>query len=509
MSDVQHQHIVTRFAPSPTGALHVGGARTALFAWAYARQQGASPGGGDGRFLLRIEDTDRARSSDAAAQSLMNDLRWLGINWDGEPVYQSERHAQGVYDTYVQQLLDAGRAYEDDGAVRFRMDRDVAFDDEVYGHIEVQKEQLEDFVIRKGDAGDRFPTFHLAVVIDDHDFGVTHVIRGQEHLTNTTKHVAMQDALGFDRPTYVHTPSIMNPDGSKMSKRDKAKAARKAAVDAQLDVNDLQPAGISADRVQAFIEKNNDDDDIADTIAHHLNVVLPEIDVRDFRASGYLPGTLINYLSLLGWNPGDNVERFGRDFLVAHFSFKRLGKSNSRFDRDKLFRFNADDIAAMPPDNFAKTLHDHLTERHGDFADGLDDAQFAMFAKAYQPRARTLSEPVTLAAYLLVDDDAIAYDQKAVKKVLHKADGEGLRVLHEFADTLAAVDDWSSDTLEQTVKTFAESRELGLGKVAQPLRVALTGSAVSPSIGDTLSLVGRQRSMHRIELCLERNAIRA
>ena len=180
MSDVQHQHIVTRFAPSPTGALHVGGARTALFAWAYARQQGASPGGGDGRFLLRIEDTDRARSSDAAAQSLMNDLRWLGINWDGEPVYQSERHAQGVYDTYVQQLLDAGRAYEDDGAVRFRMDRDVAFDDEVYGHIEVQKEQLEDFVIRKGDAGDRFPTFHLAVVIDDHDFGVTHVIRGQE-----------------------------------------------------------------------------------------------------------------------------------------------------------------------------------------------------------------------------------------------------------------------------------------------------------------------------------------
>jgi len=236
------QPVVTRFAPSPTGLLHIGGARTALFSWAYARGRG-------GKFLLRLEDTDQRRSSDAAARSILADLQWLGLNWDegpdpsidwadstetrspkdhqvGEhgPYFQSQR--LDIYNAHIQKLLNAGLAYEDDGAVRFRMDKPIAFRDEVYGDIKVEQADLEDFVIRKADG---FPTFHLAVVVDDVEMKVTHIIRGQEHLSNTAKHAALCDALGVPRPVWVHTPSIMNPDGSKMSKRDKAKVARAAA----------------------------------------------------------------------------------------------------------------------------------------------------------------------------------------------------------------------------------------------------------------------------------------
>ena len=227
--------IVTRFAPSPTGALHVGGARTALFAWAYARQHDTI---GGGKFIIRIEDTDQKRSSPESTRSILRDLLWLGLNWDegpnpaaddpyadqlgtNGPYFQSQR--LDIYSKYINQLIEAGLAYEDDGAIRFRMDKDIAFSDEVFGELKFASADLEDFVIRKADG---FPTFHMAVVIDDALMGVTHVIRGQEHLSNTSKHVALIDALGFTRPTYVHLSSIMNPDGSKMSKRDKAKVAR-------------------------------------------------------------------------------------------------------------------------------------------------------------------------------------------------------------------------------------------------------------------------------------------
>ncbi|MFK7790060.1 MAG: glutamate--tRNA ligase, partial [Phycisphaeraceae bacterium] len=236
--------VVTRFAPSPTGALHIGGARTALFAWAYAR-------GHDGKFILRIEDTDKKRSSPESTRGIIRDMKWLGLTWDegpspdeaadpyttqlgdNGPYFQSQRAEQGLYDHYIQLLLDAGEAYEEDGAVRLKMGShrgDIAFDDAVYGHIEVKADDLEDFVIRKGEDGGKLPTFHFAVVCDDALMGVTHVIRGQEHLSNTTKHAAIYDALAqltndavtWQRPTWVHTPSIMNPGGSKMSKRDKA-----------------------------------------------------------------------------------------------------------------------------------------------------------------------------------------------------------------------------------------------------------------------------------------------
>jgi len=476
--------VVTRFAPSPTGLLHVGGARTALFSWAYARGRG-------GRFLLRLEDTDRKRSSDAAAEAIVEDLRWLGLDWDNAEIpRQSQRLDR--YNQVIEQLKSQGLAYDDAGAVRFRMGNDVAFDDAVYGHITVAKDQLEDFVIKKADG---FPTFHLAVVVDDIDFATTHVIRGQEHLSNTAKHAALYDALGHARPTWCHTPSIMNPDGSKMSKRDKAKVARAAAK-----AQGLPTLGSDDASYQQFLNKDNDDLDIALCIADALQVQLPEIDVADFRASGYLPGVLCNYLALLGWNPppehGNNVERFDLDFLCRTFDFDRINKANSRFDREKLAAFNGDTLQKMPPDDFAAKLREHdpeLAARLGD--------DFRGFCAMYQPRSRTLNDPAALGAFFFTAP--ATYDDKAVAKNLTKNDGEGLRVLRQFRAVLADLDNWQPEAVNATIERFTAEKQLkNMGSVAQPLRVATSGTAVTPPIDQTLGLLGKDETLARIDRCV-------
>lgn len=502
--------IVTRFAPSPTGALHVGGARTALFAWAFARRHG-------GRFILRVEDTDRARSSAESTHGLLRDLEWLGIDWDegpradaadpyapegqagpNGPYFQSQRLA--LYREHVDRLLAADLAFEDEGAVRFRMGEDVMFEDAVFGTIEVKGSELEDFVILKSDG---YPTYHLAVVVDDALMEVTHVLRGQEHLYNTPKHVALQAALGFDRPVYAHMPSIMNQDGSKMSKRDKAKLARKAAQAAGLDAAALSASGFDdAAAYEAFLAKERDDVEIAEAIAGALGLELPEIEVADFQRSGYLAETLCNYLSLLGWSPGDDVERFDRAFLVANFDFERIGRSNAKFDRDKLFRFDAEDLAAMAPEQFSALWRAHCEAYEPSYIERLDDAAFARLAAAYQPRSRTLQEPCRLARFFILEDEAIEYDAKAAKKWLLKGDGAGLAVLADLRSELAGLEDFSAGAIEASLQAFAEARELGMGKVAQPLRVAVSGAAVSPGIGDTLSLLGKASVLNRIDRCL-------
>jgi len=487
--------VVTRFAPSPTGALHVGGARTALFNWAYARGRG-------GRFLLRLEDTDRARSSDAAAEGMLADLAWCGVDWDnaGDVPKQSER--LDLYNAAVARLRDAGLAYDEDGAVRFRMDRDVAFEDEVYGRIAVKAADLEDFVIRKapGSDGLAFPTFHLAVVVDDADMGVTHVIRGQEHLSNTAKHVALQDALGLPRPVYAHTPSIMNADGSKMSKRDKAKAARAAVTGNEDAPRLLQEAGLDADAVSAFATKQTDDPTLAVAIAAALGVALPEIEVADFRRSGYLPGVLCGYLALLGWNPGGEIdERFDLDYLKRTFDLGGINRKNARFDRDKLFRFNGEALQAMAPETFARVLRQHFEAYHADVYHALlaDGDKFVAFAAAYQPRSRTLDEPAALGRFFV--DAPTAYDAKAVKKHLHKGDPPGHTLLAPLADALAAVDPWTGEAAQAAVEAVAEQHGVGMGKAAQPLRVAVSGAAVTPPIDVTLGLLGKDETVKRLK----------
>ncbi len=502
--------VVTRFAPSPTGNLHIGGARTALFAWAFARKH-------SGQLILRLEDTDLARSTPQSTRGIIRDLTWLGLDWDqgpnpksldggdpydrssqlGEhgPYFQSQRHADGIYDKLVQKLLDEGKAYEEDDAVRFRMDRDIAFDDVVYGHIEVKAADLEDFIIRKGEKGGKLPTFHFAVTVDDALMGVTHVIRGQEHLTNTSKHAALCDALGFDRPQWVHLPSIMNADGSKMSKRDKAKAARKAAIDAG-----LEPADAA---MKAFLNKESDDTKVAEAIAQQLHLTLPEIEVADFKRSGYLQGVVLNYIALLGWNPGDGTERFGLDFLVEHFDLKRIGKKNSQFDRVKLAKFNAEVLAEMEPAKFKSLLKEHFTTYRPDYLEKLGDSGFELFATAYQARSQTLDTPAELGRFFVCSDDEIEYNDKAVKKNLTKNDGEGLNVLKQFREVLAKCDDWTADSLHDLIESFTAEKELkNMGSVAQPLRVAMTGNAVSPEIGPTLELLGKQTVLNRIDRCI-------
>jgi glutamyl-tRNA synthetase len=498
--------IVTRFAPSPTGALHVGGARTALFAWAYARQHG-------GKFIIRIEDTDQKRSSPESTLGILRDLQWLGLNWDEGPnpdatdPYAKQMGANGpyfqsqrldIYNKYINQLIEQGMAFEDDGAIRFRMDKDIAFTDEVFGEMKFAAADLEDFVIRKADG---FPTFHMAVVVDDALMGVTHVIRGQEHLGNTSKHVALLDALGFDRPSYAHLSSICNPDGSKMSKRDKAKAARQAAKDAKLTT-----VGFDDAEFVDFLDKKNDEMKFALAIAKQLNLDLPEINVADFRDSGYIPAALLNYLALLGWNPGDDIEHFDLTFLVQKFSFDRIGKSNSKFDRAKLLSFNSDVITQLDTDTFSMLLGEHLIKHHPEYADMVNDPpRFAMFCLAYQSRAHTLDEVADMGRFFIVDNNEIAYDanDKQTKKNLLNNEGEGLRTLADFADELEKLVPFSGEEAHNLIKRYCEEREMNMGKVAQPLRIAISGTCVTPDIALTLDIMGKKDTLLRIGRCID------
>jgi len=564
------QPVITRFAPSPTGYLHIGGARTALFNWAFARRH-------SGTFILRIEDTDQARSSKECTRLILEELKWLGLDWDQGPAsdapdpyqpesqigphgpyFQSQR--LDLYRQHIDQLLDSRRAYkcfktpqqlaaDRDKAkqekrpykydpteslnltdqqvkaylsqgrphvVRFRMpDTDITVDDLVLGPVTIKAPELEDFVIQKSDG---YPTFHLANVVDDALMHVTHVLRGQEHLMNTPKHVALQQALGFAPPKYAHMPLIFNADGSKMSKRDKAKAVRIAAKeraksnnqtldqfaqDLQAEQSDTSPTYL--DRIRSFLNNKNDDSDIVSILGRIMCLHLPEIDVHDFRASGYLPHVILNYISLLGWSPGNDIERFDLDFLVDNFDIARIGKSNARFDRDKLLAFNTEAIPKFSNEDFYQRLkaHDH-SFNGARFSDRLGEQKFRLIARCYRERSRTLKEPIENGYFFHIPDDRVHYDPKAIKKVLEKSDGQGFTTLRELTPLLQACDDWTVDALESIIKGYAEQHSLNMGKAAQPLRVAVTGSTVSPPIFDTLVILGKQSTLNRIECCLIR-----
>ncbi|MEO0482703.1 MAG: glutamate--tRNA ligase family protein [Planctomycetota bacterium] len=564
--------VITRFAPSPTGHLHIGGARTALFCWVFAQR--AQREGGGGRFVLRVEDTDRARSSEDAAKGILEDLAWLGIDWDDGPEFllrdtqrgdkQLGGDARGVgpfyqaqrLDTYIRffdQLVERGLAYpafdtpEELNAMRqaaqaekrtFRYaqapdyDRDAALarmqaephvlrlkmpadpitvHDEILGEVTFTDEHTDDFVIRKIDG---FPTYHFAVVVDDELMGVTHVVRGQEHLNNTPKHVALQSLLQHDDgsafcvPSYAHVPLIFNPDGSKMSKRDKDKAAREAAKAAGLSASPVE--GLTDAALAKWIKDKKAQLDTAPlaALAEHLQVDLPAIEVADFKAAGYLPEVVCNFIELLGWNPGEkaddgkDLERFDADYLCSKFSFDRVGSSASKFDREKLSSFNAHTIQHELSDaEFATLWRVWLAEFEPGLIDQLGD-RFALAAKATRPRTRTLCDAIEPLRFVLTPDDAIVYDEKAVAKGLIKGDPSGHALLEAFAPTLAHIDPYTPEAIEDAVKAFAESRGVGMGKLAAPLRVAITGTNVSPPLGETLALVGRDGVSARVARAL-------
>jgi len=534
----------TRFAPSPSGHLHVGGARTALFCWAYAR-------GHRGTFALRIEDTDQKRSSDAASVGFLRDLHWLGIKWDEGPEYwdcgggalgpyfQSQR--VHIYDAHLARLIaegkayyafdtaeeldakrqaarKAGRAYRYDRAalslppveveaklaqgipavIRFKVpDGPVVIHDEVLGDATIPAGEIDDFVIRKADG---FPTYHFAVVVDDELMECTHILRAQEHFNNTAKHMLLQDALGFRRPVYAHLPIIMNPDGSKMSKRDKDRTLRAAVTERKLSG---PPAGtVSPERFASWLGDKNTQLNFeeANRLAETLNVALPEINVDDFRRSGYLPEVLCNFLALNGWSPGKDVEKFDNEFLCAQFNLDRVMKTPARFDRAKLLAFNLDAIQAMAHERYLTLLKRHAQEFHAEFLSHWNEAQFAMFAAMTHERSKTLDEPFRANRFLLVRDDELVFeDSKEVRKAMK----DGRSHLAALLPLLAETGPFDPTSIEQTVKGYAERVAEGkLGKVAQPLRVAVSGSTISPPIFETLALLGQKSTLHRITRCL-------
>jgi len=527
--------IRTRFTPSPTGHLHIGSARTALFCWAYARGRG-------GKFLLRIEDTDKKRSSDAASTAFLEDLEWLGLTWDEGPFYQSERLE--IYDRFIDRLLEEGKAYHafdtpeeieaarararalkrtyvydraalrldretvarylEEGrpaVVRFKVPdhREVVVRDAALGAVRSSSDEFGDFVIRKADG---FPTYHLAVVVDDELMGVTHVIRGQDHLTNTARHLLLQEALGFKMPVYAHNSLTFNPDGSKMSKRDKDKALRKAVAERGID----SCTSIDDTTFRAWLEGKDRqlDLDAAERLARELGIHLPEINVDDFRRAGYLPEVLLNYIALLGWSPGGDLEKFDADYLVEHFDFDGMITSPSRFDRQKLLAFNLDAIQDMEEAEFAARFREHCARYHPDFLD-LGEERFARLARANRKRAKTLEDPIESCRFFLRADGEVVYERtKPVEKALLRGEPSGLDHLRALGPLLAGLSDWSLESLEAAVRGYAEARARGkLGKAAQPLRIAVSGGTVSPAIFETLRILGKDAVLRRIDRCLE------
>jgi len=538
----------TRFAPSPTGYLHIGGARTALFNYLVARRLG-------GVFVLRIEDTDQTRNIAGAERKLLDDLRWLGLNWDegpqagGEfgPYCQSERLER--YRDATQKLLDAGDAYYafdtreeldalrkeavqakhnfryprpesfpteadaqrvrdagDPVVVRFKTPRrDFTIRDKILGEVVVAAGELDDFVLVKADG---WPTYNFAVVVDDADMRITHVLRGQEHLVNTAKQIALQQALGYEHPAFAHLPIILNMDGSKMSKREKDKAVRKAVTDALArgTLNERRVMELSGCEDQAALrawrgKKTQLNAEALARLAAELGLALPEIDIHDFRASGYLPEALLNFIALLGWSAGDDREHYSLDELCAAFALDRIGKTNARFDRAKLLSFNTDALAAAPLERKLHAFRDYLSVNPASAFVGVEDD---ILSKLIEVCAgfRTFRDIEHKAGALFLSDERIERDPAAVKKVLQKNCGAGLKTLAQVRDALDACDDWSAESLEALLGAFTDSHGLGLGKVAQPIRVALTGSTISPAIFETLALLGRERTLARIDQTL-------
>jgi len=540
--------IRARFAPSPTGYLHVGGARTALFNWLFTRRAG-------GRFVIRVEDTDVLRNIEGAEAKQLEDLRWLGLDWDegpdigGDrgPYRQSERRDR--YDAARDRLVASGHAYwafdtpeeldelrrhaalakrtfryprpdplptEADAerarakgqpsVLRFKTPPEgVSVNDEVLGTVNFPADQIDDFVIVKSNG---WPTYHFAVVVDDAAMGITHVLRAQEHLVNTPRHILLQRALGYPTPAYAHLPLVFNIDGSKMSKRDKHRVVREAAgerlrqkrwsLDEMARIADSDPDTLKRwldDKVDAELDMGR-----LGRLADAAGVELPEIDVHDFRASGYLPEALANFLALIGWSPGGDREKMTLAEMTAAFSLDRINKTAGKFDREKLLAMNTEWAAGLPPERLLEAFRDWVRVSGSPLA-SLDDATAARVLEACRG-FRTFRDVEHKAGILFADDGEVTYDAKAVKKFLEKKEGHGWSVLERLLPELESLEPWSVEAVETLFGEFCEREEVKLGAVAQPVRVAVAGRAISPGIGDTLVLLGREKTLRRIRSCL-------
>lgn len=463
----EQKTVITRFAPSPTGYLHIGGARTALFNWLFARHHG-------GRFLLRIEDTDRERSTDAAIEAIFEGLRWLGLEWDAEPVFQFsriERHKE-----VVEELLAQGKAYRCytspeeleemrekaraegrparyDGrwrdrdpseapagvkpVIRFRSpdEGETIVRDYVMGDVRFPNEQFDDLILLRSDGT---PTYNLSVVVDDHDMGITHIVRGDDHLTNAGRQSQIYAALGWDIPEFAHVPLIHGPDGAKLSKRHGALGA------------------------------------------------------EAYRDLGYLPEAMRNYLVRLGWSHGDD-EIFSTEQAIEWFNLESIGRSPARFDFAKLENLNGHYIREADNERLTDETIALMARLKGWKTDDAFRQKLLGLMPALKERAKTLVELGESVAFLLAQRP-LSFDDKAQQLLTEEARA----LLGRLASRLEADNDWELEKIEATIRTVAEEEGLKLGKVAQPLRAAVTGSTVSPPIFDVLAILGREEALARI-----------
>jgi len=407
-----------RFAPSPTGYLHIGGARTALFNWLFARHEG-------GEFRLRIENTDVSREVAEAVGQIQGTLAWLGLEWDGEVTFQLDRmeHAQEV----ARRLVDEGKAYEDEGAIRFRMPDEgtTAWDDVVLGRVEYPSEKLEDVVLVRSDGR---PTYNFVSPLEDALDGITHVIRGQDHVSNTPKQLRILEAIGADIPAYAHVPLLNGPDGRKLSKRHGA------------------------------------------------------ITVEDFRAQGYIPEALVNYLALLGWSYDDHTEIMSRDELVERFTLDRVGTSAATFDYRKLEWLNGMYLRALSLEEYADRLVAYLREQGYEW----DEEVIRKAAPLVQEKIATLGEFPAFAGFLFA---RLEPDPEAL--------GDG-PMLPAAVERLAEVEPFEAERIEAALREVAEGLGLKPREAFQPIRLALTGSSVSPGLFESLELLGKDESLARL-----------
>jgi glutamyl-tRNA synthetase len=422
--------IRVRFAPSPTGYLHVGGARTALFNWLYARHSG-------GAFLLRIEDTDKARSTDEHTKVILDGLTWLGLDWDEEPIFQGAR--AGRHQEAADKLLAEGKAYLDEGTIRLRVPPgEIAWDDAVHGRISFQGEDIKDFVILRSD---RSPLYNFAVVVDDIDMRITHVLRGDDHISNTPKQIAVYRALGAALPVFGHVPMIHGPDGKKLSKRHGATA------------------------------------------------------VGDYQHMGILPAAMRNFLALLGWSPGGDREIMTREEMVQLFSFDGIQKKPAIFDTTKLEWMNGQYLSAAA----ATDLYDVVAPRLAELGiDGNRDAVLKAIA-AVKTRSRTTLDVARQVAVRL-DAKFVELDDKATKEIAK--DPAGYRAALEASVAALSNVDWTPQAIEQSLRAVADQRGVAAGKVFQPIRIALTGGTVSEPVNELLYVVGKEAALARLRAAI-------
>jgi len=457
----------TRFAPSPTGVLHIGSVRTALFSWLYARHH-------SGQFVLRIEDTDKDRSTPENVDAILDGMAWLGLDADEGPYFQSQRMER--YQEVIGRFLEQGHAYHCyctreeldelraeqmrqgrktrydgrcrartearpgvDPVVRFRNPTDgaVVVDDQVRGRVVFRNEELDDLIIARSDGS---PTYNFTVIVDDHDMEITHVIRGDDHLNNTPRQMNMLMAMGVEPPVYAHLPMILGEDGSKLSKRHGA------------------------------------------------------VDVREYRAEGYLPEALLNYLVRLGWSHGDK-EVFTMEEMIELFDIADVNHSASAFNPEKLRWLDQQHIIAMRPEELGHRLLPYLRQAGVNVEEGPEPVELA---RAYRERADTLLHMAASARYCYEDFEEI--EPKSAKKHLRPVVLEPMR---ETRRRLAELNDWTEEEINRVIHESAEAHEINMGKLGQPIRVAVTGGPVSPPIDVTLTLVGKERTLERLDDAIE------